>query len=127
MLGWQTIVNLCVALVLGVFGGGCQYKKESMILHPAVCMGACFLTLVSINFQKLYSIDLFVVATQIMTGIGFLGTVIIWKEKSLVTGLTNAASFWVVAAIGMAVGYAYYLIAICTTAISYFTLTWFQE
>ncbi len=127
VVGWPAIIKLCIALVLGVLGGGWQCKKGAMILHPVVCMAACFLTLVSIDYQRIYNIDLSVIVAQIMTGVGFLGTVVIWKEKSFAAGLTNAASLWVVAAIGMAVGYTYYLAAIYTTAISYFTLTWFQE
>ncbi len=52
-----------------------------------------------------------------MTGVGFLGAGAILRQGSEVHGLTTAASIWVVAAIGMAVGFGFYFTAIFTTAL----------
>ncbi|MEA2628229.1 MAG: putative Mg2+ transporter-C (MgtC) family protein [Chloroflexota bacterium] len=50
-----------------------------------------------------------------VTGVGFLGAGAILREGNEVHGLTTAASIWVVAAIGMSVGFGFYIPAIFTT------------
>ncbi len=55
------------------------------------------------------------IAAQIVTGVGFLGAGAILRQGDNVHGLTTAASIWVAASLGMAVGFGYYLIAVFTT------------
>ena len=95
--------------------------------HILVALGACLFALVSA-----YSFTAFVgadqspqlrfdptrIAAQIVTGIGFLGAGAIIRYGMSVRGLTTAASLWVVAAIGTAVGLGGYLIGGVTTAIT---------
>jgi len=57
------------------------------------------------------------IAAQIVSGVGFLGAGAILRQGVDVRGLTTAASIWVVASIGMAVGFGYYAVAIFTTFI----------
>ena len=57
------------------------------------------------------------IAAQVVTGVGFLGAGAILRQGNEVHGLTTAASIWVVAAIGMAVGFGFYVPAIFTTAL----------
>jgi len=57
------------------------------------------------------------IAAQIVSGVGFLGAGAILRQGADVRGLTTAASIWVVASIGMAVGFGYYAVAIFTTFI----------
>jgi putative Mg2+ transporter-C (MgtC) family protein len=57
------------------------------------------------------------IAAQIVTGVGFLGAGAILRQGSEVHGLTTAASIWVAAAIGMAVGFGFYVTAIFTTGL----------
>lgn len=57
------------------------------------------------------------IAAQIVSGVGFLGAGAILRQGIDVRGLTTAASIWVVASIGMAVGFGYYAIAIFATLI----------
>jgi putative Mg2+ transporter-C (MgtC) family protein len=57
------------------------------------------------------------IAAQIVTGVGFLGAGAILRQWVDVRGLTTAASIWVVASLGMAVGFGYYAVAIFTTFI----------
>lgn len=52
------------------------------------------------------------IAAQIVTGVGFLGAGSILRQGEEVRGLTTAASIWVVASLGMAVGFGYYAVAI---------------
>ena len=55
------------------------------------------------------------IAAQVVTGVGFLGAGAILRQGSEVHGLTTAASIWVAAAIGMSVGFGFYVPAIFTT------------
>jgi putative Mg2+ transporter-C (MgtC) family protein len=62
------------------------------------------------------------IAAQIVTGIGFLGAGVIFRQGLTVRGLTTAASLWVTAALGMAVGAGAYLVAGVGTAIAVLTI-----
>jgi putative Mg2+ transporter-C (MgtC) family protein len=55
------------------------------------------------------------IAAQVVTGVGFLGAGAILRTGNEVHGLTTAASIWVVAAIGMSVGFGFYVPAVFTT------------
>ena len=54
------------------------------------------------------------IAANIVTGVGFLGAGIIFREGATVRGITTAATVWSVAAIGMAIGVELYLVALVT-------------
>jgi uncharacterized membrane protein YhiD involved in acid resistance len=62
------------------------------------------------------------IAAQIVTGVGFLGAGTIIQSHGTVTGLTSAATLWIVAAIGMAVGFGAYVEATGTTLVVLMTL-----
>jgi putative Mg2+ transporter-C (MgtC) family protein len=64
------------------------------------------------------------IAAQIITGIGFLGAGAVLHSHGFVVGLTTAATIWVVAGVGMALGSGMYMVAIFATALSLATL-WF--
>ena len=99
--------------------------------HMLVGLGSCLFAVVSA-----YSVEAFLgdqgpvlvrydptrIAAQIVTGIGFLGAGAIIRYGMSVRGLTTAASLWVVAAIGTAVGLGGYLVGSVTAALSLLTL-----
>jgi putative Mg2+ transporter-C (MgtC) family protein len=62
------------------------------------------------------------IAAQIVTGVGFLGAGSILRQGEYVRGLTTAASIWVVASLGMAVGFGYYAFAVFTAILVLLTL-----
>ena len=64
------------------------------------------------------------IAAQIVSGVGFLGAGTIMQGSGMVTGLTSAATIWVVAGIGIAIGGADYLAAVGTTALVTVVLAW---
>jgi putative Mg2+ transporter-C (MgtC) family protein len=95
-----------------------------------VSLGACLFAVISA-----YSVEAFLgtdrpgfrydptrIAAQIVTGIGFLGAGAIIRYGMSVRGLTTAASLWVVAAIGTAIGLGGYLVGSVTAAIAILTL-----
>lgn len=65
-------------------------------------------------------------AQGIMTGIGFLGAGVIFKEGLSVRGLTTAASIWITAAIGIMMGIGFYVPAIAATLLTLMTLSLFR-
>lgn len=123
-------IRLVVAAVMGAAIGAERELHEhaaGLRTHMLVGVGACLFTLVSAyGFQAFStSTDPSRVAAQIVTGIGFLGAGAILREGLTVKGLTTAASLWVVAAIGMAVGLGMYWasgVAVVITIISLWLL-----
>ena len=87
-----------------------------------IAVGSCLFT--AMGFEPIFgkTIDPTRIAAQIVTGVGFLGAGSILRQGEYVRGLTTAASIWVVASLGMAVGFGYYSIAIFTAAVVMVTL-----
>ncbi|NIV32338.1 MAG: MgtC/SapB family protein, partial [Anaerolineae bacterium] len=92
--------------------------------HPAglrtnmvIAVSSCLFTILSIEAFPLQGSaqDTARVAAGIVTGVGFLGAGALLQTKSHVRGLTTAATIWLVAALGMAVGTGAYLLALFTT------------
>lgn len=87
-------------------------KPAGLRTNILICVGAALLTDVSIVMVErggMRGIDPTRVAGQIITGIGFLGAGTIMQAKGTITGLTSAATIWVVCAIGITVGAGAYL------------------
>jgi putative Mg2+ transporter-C (MgtC) family protein len=79
-----------------------------------ICVGSCLYTILSKEASP-NSPDR--IASNIVTGIGFIGAGVIFKEGITVNGLTTAALIWITAALGMAIGYHNYPLAIVVSAI----------
>jgi putative Mg2+ transporter-C (MgtC) family protein len=88
---------------------------RTMIL---ICVGSCLYTIIS--KENVVSTDR--IASNIVTGIGFIGAGVIFKEGISVNGLTTAALIWVTAALGMAIGYHNYPLAVVVSIIVVITL-----
>ncbi len=84
---------------------------RTMIL---ICVGSCLYTILSKESNQV-SPDR--IASNIVTGIGFIGAGVIFKEGISVNGLTTAALIWITAALGMAIGYHNYPLTIVVSAI----------
>lgn len=127
---WDIIVRLVLVTVLsGIIGVEREYhhKPAGLRTNVMVGLGSALFTIASIRavdlFPEIASIDPTRIAAQIVTGIGFLGvgTILFEKDRTTVIGLTTAATLWVVAGVGMAVGMGLYLEAIIATAMVFFT------
>lgn len=102
--------RLLLATVLGgAIGWERQHahKPAGLRTNILICVGAALLTDLSVAMAAAASgpADPGRVAAQIVTGVGFLGAGTILQARGSVTGLTTAATLWVVAAIGMSVGF----------------------
>ncbi len=94
--------------------------------HILICMGSCLLMLISIyipqEFLDFKSGDPGRIAAQVVAGIGFLGAGAIIKNGDQVKGLTTAASIWISAAIGLAIGAGMLWISLTTLVLVLFAL-----
>ena len=116
----QDSLSLLVALLLGALIGlerEFSDKAAGLRTNILICVGSCLFMIVSKNFTGILNADPTRIAAQLVTGIGFLGAGAIMHQGEQVSGLTTAATTWVVAAVGMAVGVADYRIAGVTTAL----------
>jgi len=118
----QMIVRLLLTLVLsGLIGLERQVHRRDAGLrtHILVALGSCLIMLTSLYVFDIYkyqvALDPARIAAGVVTGIGFLGAGTIIRESDGVRGLTTAASLWVAAGIGLAVGVGFNRIAIYTT------------
>jgi putative Mg2+ transporter-C (MgtC) family protein len=119
------IVQLIVAFVLGGIIGLEREKhgnSAGVRTYAAVTLGAALFTLIGIHTTDITAAGRIV--ANIVTGIGFLGAGIIYRDnaKDLTYGLTTASSIWATAAVGVAVAYHMYVIAVTATIAIYFLL-----
>lgn len=87
-----------------------------------ISAGACMFTALGIGPVVGQATDPTRIAAQIVTGVGFIGAGAILRQGNDIHGLTTAASIWVAAALGMAVGFGFYAVAIFTTFVVIVTL-----
>ena len=123
---WEVFLRDTVLLAVAAFLGSligwqreAQARPAGLRTHILVAIGSCLVTLV-----RFPGGDTARIAAQIVTGIGFLGAGVILRRGPTVHGLTTAASIWVVAGIGIAVGAGgtYAAVAAIATIIVLFTL-----
>ena len=126
-LGWDgSLVRLVVAAALGGAIGlerELDEKAAGLRTHILVSLGSAVFTLVSAyGFREFLTgggavvrADPARIAAQIVTGIGFLGAGVIFRQGLTVRGLTTAASLWLVAAVGMAAGAGFWSAAVVAT------------
>ncbi|CAN5676378.1 MgtC/SapB family protein [soil metagenome] len=140
--GWNLGLSLALLgrLLLAAFLGGVIGLERELSGKPAglrtnllICVGAALLMELSIGIAALanaenvrhgtsFRADPARIAAQIVSGIGFLGAGTILQARGNIVGLTTAATIWVVAAIGMAVGAQAYVEAIGATVLVYASL-----
>ena len=130
----ELVLRLLLAAVLaGAIGLEREVRDQpaGFRTHMLVSLGACLFAVVSAYGFAPFAedhpnvrvvVDPTRIAAQIVTGIGFLGAGAILRSGMSVRGLTTAASLWVVAAIGTAVGLGAYLVGGATAFIALLTL-----
>lgn len=120
--------ELLLRLVLAVFMGGAVGIEREWHNHAAgfrthilVCLGSTTIMLLSIyGFSEFANepnvrLDPARLAAQVISGIGFIGAGAILRNGSTISGLTTAASIWVVAGIGLCVGAGFLYAAVFST------------
>ena len=114
--------QVTVAFIVGaILGLEREFRSKpagfrTMIL---ISVGSCLYTILS---KEAVGGNSDRIASNIVTGIGFIGAGVIFKEGISVNGLTTAALIWITAALGMAIGYHNYPVAIVVASIVVITL-----
>lgn len=120
-------LDLATKMLLAVLAGGAIGLERQIAGKPAglrtnilICVGSTLLMDLSMNIGAVFGLprigDPARLAAQVVTGIGFIGAGTIMQSRGTITGLTSAATIWVVAAIGLTIGAGYYVEAMGTVA-----------
>ena len=115
-----SLARLVLAAILGGIIGlerELRHRPAGLRTNMFICFGAALFTLLSRALAGEYLRDHTRIAAQIIPGIGFIGAGSILHNRGLTTGLTTAATLFVVASVGMATGGGLYMTAIFATAV----------
>ncbi len=108
---YDILIKIFLALMLGgILGMERQYhdKPAGYATNCLICLGAMLFTVLS-EYMGAAGGDPGRISAQVVTGVGFIGAGSILRDGNKISGLTTAAGVWLVAAIGMAVGYGQYI------------------
>lgn len=133
---WEIVLRLLIAALLGSIIGWereQRNKQAGLKTHLLVSLGSALIMLISIYGFETYRnantvSDPARLAAQVVSGIGFLGAGAILRQSNMIiSGLTTAATLWVVAAIGLSVGAGFYTAAVATVLIVLLMLLFFRK
>ena len=113
---------MAIAVICGaMLGFERQYKNKTAGFRTiiVICLGSALYTIVAQKNGLLSNMN-------IVTGIGFIGAGVIFKDSFSVNGLTTAAVIWISAAIGMVVGAGSYTLALISTLVTLSVLLLFR-
>jgi putative Mg2+ transporter-C (MgtC) family protein len=126
-LDLEIALRLLLSFVIGsAIGIEREYRSKAAGLRTmiVICLGSTIFTEISISIGGT-SPDR--IASNIITGIGFLGAGVIFKDGLTISGITTATTIWISAALGMAVGAGEYFIASIGSVVVIIVLTVFEK
>lgn len=116
---FEFLIKMVLATVMGAIIGferKSRNKEAGIRTHAIVSLASALMMIVSkYGFFDIIEFDAARVAAQVVSGIGFLGTGLIFVKNNAVNGLTTAAGIWATAGIGLAMGAGLYAVAIFGT------------
>src|ERR1051325_4663641 len=118
-------LKLILAAILGgIIGIEREFRDKPAGLRTniLICVGSTLFMSISTKVAQLLGGDPTRIAAQIISGIGFLGAGAVLHAHGFVLGLTTAATIWVVAGVGMALGSGMYGTAVGATVLAVVTL-----
>lgn len=118
------ILRIIIACLLGCLIGWERERHRHIVsagirTYGAISLGACAFGILGLF---IVSSDASRIAAQVVTGIGFLGGGIIFRQGDYVTGLTTAATLWATAAVGLAAAFGLFFVAFLTAIFIYLLL-----
>lgn len=116
----ESIMRLLAAVIIGfIIGFTRRHKPAGLRTFALICLGSAIFTIISIDDL---GGDKTRIIGQIVSGIGFLGLGVIWKQGFKLSGLTTAAAIWVTASIGVLLGLALWAEAATATILTILVL-----
>jgi putative Mg2+ transporter-C (MgtC) family protein len=128
MNAWEALshlINLAISYALALPIGWDRERAErsaGIRTFPLVAMAACGFVLIAVRVLGADSMGQARIIEGLITGIGFIGGGAILKHGTQALGTATAASLWATGALGAAVGYGLYDIAVILSAVTYVTL-----
>jgi putative Mg2+ transporter-C (MgtC) family protein len=121
---FETVFRILLACFLGGLIGWERERHRNIVsagirTYGAISLGSCAFGILS---TVLYAGDPTRIAAQVVTGIGFLGGGIIFRQGDYVTGLTTAATLWATAAVGLSISFGFYLVGTFTALLIFLLL-----
>lgn len=121
---FELFFRIIIACALGCLIGWERERHRNIVsagirTYGAISLGACAFGIMGVYMTDA---DPSRMASQVITGIGFLGGGIIFRQGDYVTGLTTAATLWATAAVGLAVSMGLYLTAFLTALLIFMLL-----
>lgn len=123
----ETALQLLISFVIGsAIGMEREYRSKAAGLRTMImiCIGSTVFTEISISIGE-SSPDR--IASNVITGIGFLGAGVIFKDGLTINGITTATTIWIAAALGMAVGAGEYFVALIGSVVVLIVLSSFEK
>ena len=118
---WDYLIRIVVACLCGGLVGlerTKRLKEAGIRTHIIVALGATLIMVVSkYGFSDVVGADASRIASNVITGVSFLGAGVIFVRGGSVKGLTTAAGIWATAAIGLALGAGMYTVGVLCTAL----------
>ena len=116
---FEFLIKMVLATIMGAIIGferKSRNKEAGIRTHSIVALASALMMIISkYGFFDIDKYDAARIASQVVSGIGFLGTGLIFIKNNSVNGLTTAAGIWATAGIGLAMGAGLYAVAICGT------------
>lgn len=112
------LLKVIIAVVIGGLLGlerEYRHKAAGMRTLTLICLGSTLFTIMSVELGYPGSPDR--VASNILTGVGFIGAGVIFKGDFTIDGITTAATIWIAAALGIAIGMSHFFLAAFSLAI----------
>jgi len=128
-LSWSDVIlRVFTAVIIGFLLGlerELSHHPAGMKTHMLVCLGSALASMIAVEMAYHTAVlpadarvDLSRIASGVVSGMGFIGAGAIMKSRdgTMVTGITTAATLWISACLGLAIGMAYYRMSIVTAA-----------
>lgn len=122
----ETTIQLIMSILIGaIIGAEREYRTKTAGLRTMIMisLGSTIFTELSVTLG-VNSPDR--IASNVITGIGFLGAGVIFKDGLSISGITTATTIWITAALGMAVGAGEYYIALGGVVVAIIVLSLFE-
>ncbi|UUV21650.1 MgtC/SapB family protein [Flavobacterium sp. CBA20B-1] len=124
---WQLsdLLKASFSLLVGMLLGAERELKDKaagLRTITLICLGSTLFTLLSYKLGMGDSEDATRIASYVVSGIGFLGAGVIFKDAFSINGLTTASIIWIAAAIGMSIGFGQFYTALTFLACSFFII-----
>lgn len=125
ILNWENedFIKIGLSLFAGLLLGierEVKDKAAGFKTITIICLGSTLFTILSYKMGAGDSEDATRIASYVVSGIGFLGAGVIFKDGINVNGLTTAGIIWIASAIGMSLGFGEYLIGMAFLICSFF-------